>query len=239
MKAPVPAELHLPDLPELPLSLGPAQMPPGGERRSPSLSTRLRNWVGSYLPLLLMTALALGTWWMVRNAPEGAGALSQNVPRHEPDYTLDRFTMQRFDPTGALHVVIEGDHMRHYPDDDMMEVEAIRVVSTEPDGRKLTATAKQGRAKGDGTEVWLDGQAQVLGEQPGELPIQINGEHLRAQPKLRRVESDSPVTVTQGNNRFDADGMIYDHDTRLLTLLGKSHGVYLPTPRATTSAGAR
>jgi lipopolysaccharide export system protein LptC len=230
MKAPVPAELHLPDLPELPLSLGPAQLPPGGERRAPSLGTRVRSWVAGYLPLLLMTALALGTWWMVRNAPSSLGTMTANAPRHEPDYTLDRFQMQRFDPTGALHVVIEGDHMRHYPDDDIMEVESIRVVSTEPDGRKLTATARQGRARGDGTEVWLDGQAHVVGEQPGEVPIDIRGEHLRAQPKVRRVESDSAVTVQQGLNQFDADGMVYDHDTRILTLLGRSHGIYQPEP---------
>jgi lipopolysaccharide export system protein LptC len=92
----------------------------------------------------------------------------------------------------------------------------------------MTATARQGRARGDGSEVWLDGEAQVVAEQPGEPPIQINGEHLRANPKARRVESDSPVTVQQGSNRFEADGMNYDHETRLLTLLGHAHGLYQP-----------
>ena len=227
----MPPELHLPDLPELPLSLGPAAPPPGERRASPSFVTRVREWISGYLPLLLMTALALGTWWMVRNTPAGPGPISSGGPVHDPDYTLDRFTMQRFDPDGALRVVIDGEHMRHYPDDDIMEVETIRVVETAADGRRMVATAKQGRARGDGSEVWLDGQAQVVGEQPGQPPIQINGEHLRANPKARRVESDSPVTVTQGGNRFEAEGMIYDGDTRLLTLLGKSHGLYLPPER--------
>jgi lipopolysaccharide export system protein LptC len=231
MKSPAPAELHLPDLPELPLSLGPA-IPPGGDRRRPSFGQRLRDWLSGYLPLVLMTALALGTWWMVRNSPTGSGPTRPAPLAHEPDYTLDRFQMQRFDPTGALRVVIEGEHLRHFPDTDVMEVETIRVVSTEPDGRRMVATARQGRARGDGTEVWLDGQAQVIGEQPGEQPVQINGEHLRASPKARRIDSDSPVTVLQGTNHFEADGMVYEHDTRVLTLLGHAHGVYQPSPAA-------
>lgn len=228
----MPPELHLPDLPELPLSLGPAAPPPEERRSRPSLATQAREWLAGYLPLLMMTALALGTWWMVRNAPVGTGPVARGPVHHEPDYTLDRFTMQRFDATGALRVVIEGNQLRHYPDDDIMEVESIRVVETEADGRVLTATARQGRARGDGSQVWLDGQAQVVGEQPGEPPIQINGEHLRANPKTRRVESDSPVTVTQAGNRFEAEGMVYDHGTRLLTLLGKAHGLYQMPPRA-------
>jgi lipopolysaccharide export system protein LptC len=224
----VPPELHHPDLPELPLSLGPVPPPPGERRAAPSLLTRVRETLSAYLPLLLMTALALGTWWLVRNSPVSTGPSMAGASHHVPDYTLDRFTMQRFDATGALKVVIEGEHLRHFPDDDIMEVESIRVVDTEPDGRRMTATARQGRARGDGSEVWLDGEAQVVAEQPGEPPIQINGEHLRANPKARRVESDSPVTVQQGSNRFEADGMNYDHETRLLTLLGHAHGLYQP-----------
>ncbi len=226
MKVAPPAELHLPDLPELPLSLGPATPPTGDRRVRPPWPGRVRDWVSGYLPLLLMTALALGTWWVAKNSPGGAPPVHAGPVRHEPDYTLDRFQLQRFDPTGALKVVVEGEHMRHYPDEDVMEVETIRVTSTEPDGRRLVANARQGRALDDGSQVWLDGEAQVVGEQPGALPVHVNGEHLRAQPKTRRVESDAAVVVTQGDNRFEADGMVYDHDEGRLQLLGHTHGVY-------------
>jgi lipopolysaccharide export system protein LptC len=226
-------ELHIPDLPEVPVALSPVTGPPGGiERRVRAhWLQRLRDSLMSYLPLLLMVALALGTWLVAKNSP---GLLSPSTPgpvAHEPDYTLDHFTLQRFDATGALTVEIEGNHMQHFADDDTMEVEQIRVLSLDPDGRRMTATALRGRAKGDSSEVWLDGQAKIVSEAPGQLPVQVNGEHLRAQPKLKRVDSQSPVIVQQGGSEFHADGMEYDHATGVLTLHGNAHAMMLPPPK--------
>lgn len=231
-------ELHIPDLPEVPVVLSPHHgAPVGGERRRrPRWSSRLREWLAGYLPLLLMTLLALGTWLVAKNSP---GLLMPSAPEavtHEPDYTLDHFTLQRFDATGSLKVEIEGDRMQHFPDDDTMEVEKIRVVSIEQDGRRMTATALRGRAKDDSSEVWLDGQAQVVSEAAGEQPIQMNGEHLRAQPKLKLVESDSPAIVQQGGSEFHAEGLLYDHGKRILTLRGKAHALLQPALRNAAAA---
>jgi lipopolysaccharide export system protein LptC len=223
-------ELHIPDLPEVPVALSPLAGPPGGVERRVRAHwvQRLRDSLMGYLPLLLMVSLALGTWLVAKNSP---GLLMPSTPgalTHEPDYTLDHFTMQRFDATGALKVEIEGDHMQHFADDDTMEVEKIRVLSLDEDGSRMTATALRGRAKGDASVVWLDGQAQIVSDRPGELPVQVNGEHLRAQPKLKRVDSESTVIVQQGGSEFHADGMEYDHVSRILTLHGAAHAMMLP-----------
>ena len=222
----MPAELHLPDLPDVPVALGTAA--PREKRPALPWPLRLREALSGYLPLLLMTALALATWWLAKNSPGLLAPHEASAPRHEPDYTLDKFRLQRFDATGTLKVVIDGEHLRHFPDDDMMEVETIHVVATDPGGKRMTATAKQGRARGDGSEVWLDGAAQVVSEQPDQLPVQINGEHLRALPRVKRVESDSPVVVVQGRSEFTAQGLEYDHMVRLLTLHGQTHALLHP-----------
>jgi len=227
-------ELHLPDLPEVPVVLSPLLGGPLDEqqrRTRPRWPVRVRESMMAYLPLLLMVLLALGTWLIAKNTP---GLLAPSAPaavKHEPDYTLDHFNLQRFNVDGALKVEIEGDHMQHFPDDDIMEVEKIRVVTTEPDGRKMTATAQHGRARGDSSEVWLDGQAQVVSESVGTLPVQMNGEHLHALPKLRRVDSTYMVIVRQGDNEFNADGLEYDDNTQLLTLHGNVHALMQPAQR--------
>ena len=233
-------ELHLPDLPEVPVALSPLSPPVDDQQRRarPGLAARLREGIVGYLPLMLMVGLALGTWLVAKNTP---GLLSPTTPgavRHEADYTLDRFNLQRFDATGALKVEIEGEHMQHFPDDDIMEVEQIRVVTTEPDGRRMVATAQHGRARGDSSEVWLDGQAQVVSGSPGELPIQMNGEHLHALPKLRRVDSTYMVVVHQGDSEFNADGVEYDDDTGLLTLHGRVHALMQPSLRKSVAGGS-
>ena len=233
-------ELHLPDLPEVPVALSPLHPPQDDQQRRtrPGLLLRVRERVVGYLPLVLMIALALGTWLIAKNTP---GLLAPSVPgpvKHEADYTLDHFNLQRFDPQGALKVEIEGEHMQHFPDDDIMEVEQIRVVTTEPDGRRMIATALHGRARGDSSEVWLDGQAQVIAESEGELPIQVNGEHLHALPKLRQVDSKYMVLVRQGDSEFNADGLEYDDVTRLLTLHGNVHALMQPALRKSIAAKA-
>ena len=227
------AELHIPDLPELPVALSPLHPPPDDQQRRTPLSwpVRVREGIVGYMPLMLMVGLALGTWLIAKNTPGLLSTSGPAVVKHEPDYTLDQFNLQRFDPTGVLKVEIQGEHMQHFPDDDIMEVEQIRVVTIEPDGRRMTATALHGRARGDNTEVWLDGQAHVVSESPGELPIQLNGEHLHALPKLRRVDSRHMVLVRQGDSEFNADGVEYDDDTRLLTLHGNTHALMQPSLR--------
>jgi lipopolysaccharide export system protein LptC len=232
-------ELHLPDLPEVPVALSPLHPPMDDQQRRtrPGWATRMREGIVGYLPLMLMVGLALGTWLIAKNTP---GLLSPSAPsavKHEADYTLDHFTLQRFNPEGSLKVEIEGQHMQHFPDDDIMEVEQIRVVTTEPDGRRMTATALHGRARGDSSEVWLDGQAQVVCDSPGELPIQMNGEHLHALPKLRQVDSRYMVLVRQGDSEFNADGLEYDDVTRLLTLHGNVHALMQPQLRKAAGNG--
>ena len=233
-------ELHIPDLPEVPVVLSPLGAPVDDQQRRtrPSWPVRMRETLVGYLPLMLMVGLALGTWLVAKNTP---GLLAPSAPAavaHEPDYTLDHFTLQRFDATGALKVQMEGEHMQHFPDDDIMEVEQIRVVTLDPDGRRMTATAQHGRARGDSSEVWLDGQAQVVSVSEGQLPVQMNGEHLHAMPKLRRVDSKFMVLVRQGDSEFNADGMEYDDVTRLATLHGNVHALMQPAMRKSAAGRA-
>ena len=227
------AELHIPDLPEIPVALSPLSPPLDDQQRRTPLSwpVRLRERLVGYLPLMLMVALALGTWLIAKNTPGLLAPSGPAVVKHEADYTLDDFDLQRFDTAGALKVEIQGQHMQHFPDDDIMEVEQIRVVSTAPDGRRMIATAQHGRARGDSSEVWLDGQAQIVSEAEGQLPIQMNGEHLHAFPKLRQVDSKYMVLVRQGDSEFNSDGMEYDDNTRLLTLHGNVHALMQPALR--------
>ena len=60
-------ELHLPDLSDGTLGpLPPRALPP---RPPTPWHQQLRDLAATYLPLLLMLLLALGTWWLVRNTP--------------------------------------------------------------------------------------------------------------------------------------------------------------------------
>ena len=234
-------ELHIPDLPEVPVTLSPLGEPPPeepGERRARAgLLQRLRDKATAYLPLLLMIGLALGTWLLAKNTSGPGASTAPSGLRHEPDYPVDRFDLQRFDATGALKVQIDGDHMRHYPDDDTLEVDRIRVVSFDRDGGRMVATALRGRAKGDGSVVWLDGQAQVVSQSPGEPPVQMNGEHLRAAPDERVDEVAGPPVARHADP--EPLELVGPEADRALRLVGHAAAPANPAARSTSCTASR
>ena len=55
-----------------------------------------------YLPIILMGMLALGTWWLVRNAPAPVAAAAASANPHQPDYFMKLFSVKSFDATGRM-----------------------------------------------------------------------------------------------------------------------------------------
>ena len=49
---------------------------------------RLLDALSSYLPMLLMGLLALGSWWLVKNTPMPEGPRVAAPLRHDADYTM-------------------------------------------------------------------------------------------------------------------------------------------------------
>jgi len=225
-------ELHLPDLPEVPIALGPVRGSTPPRPRAP-WHLRLRDTLSSYLPLLLMLLLALATWWLVKNTPLGAGAPAVAVIRHDPDYTMTGFAIERFTSDGRLKLRIEGDTLRHYPDTDRIEADNVRIRALAPDGRVTLASAARAIGNGDGSEVQLVGGAQVTSDDgSGGPPIEMRGEFLHAFLVSERVRSHLPVQVRRGTMELRAAGLDYDHATRLLQLQGPVHAVMPPNTRA-------
>ncbi len=186
-----------------------------------------------YLPVLLMGLLALGTWWLVRNAPQVQAPRPASALRHQPDYVMKGFSVKSFDASGRLQSEVQGTVARHYPYTDTLEVDAVRLRSLAADGRLVRATADRALSNADGSEVQLHGNAVVVREAPSiqgkRAPrMEFRGEFLHVWPDLERVRSDKPVQLMRGNDRFTAESMEYDHLDNVLTLRGRVRGVLVP-----------
>jgi lipopolysaccharide export system protein LptC len=186
---------------------------------------RVLDTISTYLPLLLMAVLALGTWWLVKNTPLFETDRVTAPPRHEPDYTMTQFLVQRFGANGAMRVQIEGDLMRHYPDTDSFEIDNPRIRAIGDDGRLTTATARQAVSNRDGSEVQLKGAAHVVRVATAtDAAIEFRGEFLHYFQYSERLRSHLPVVVTQGGTEIHADAMAYDNLARVLDLKGHVRG---------------
>ncbi|MEO7150629.1 MAG: LPS export ABC transporter periplasmic protein LptC, partial [Burkholderiaceae bacterium] len=185
----------------------------------------------AYLPVLLMGLLAAGTWWLVKNTPVFEAGAAPAPLRHEPDYTMTRFSVQRFGPAAGVQARIEGDVLRHYPDDDTLEIDNARIRAVAADGRVTVATATRALANGDGSEVQLRGGAHVVREAAEKnQEIHFRGEFLHAFLNTERVRSDLPVTVTRGATQVRADAVEYDHLSGVIRFSGHMRGVFEPRP---------
>jgi lipopolysaccharide export system protein LptC len=189
-----------------------------------------------YLPVLLMGLLALGTYWLVRSTPILLPAELERAVGHDADYFMRKFSVKTFDGTGRLKTEVLGADARHFPDTDLLEIDEVRIRSFNEDGRLTTATASRAMTNGDGSEVQLIGSARVVREvmvdktgrsQP---KFEFRGEYLHAFLNSERIESDKPVELMRGNDRFTADSMSFDNVTRVIQLKGRVKGTLVPGP---------
>lgn len=188
----------------------------------------------TYLPIVLTGALALGSYWLVRNAPKLTVAPVPVAVSHEPDFFMHGFVVKNFLPDGDLRSEVAGTEGRHYPDTDTLEVDQVRIRSISPDGLVTRASAHRGLSNADGTEVQLFGDAVVVrdaatGPNGKPLPrLEFRSEFLHAFLDTERVRSNQPVTLMRGADRFTADSMDYDNLSGIANLQGRVRGVLVP-----------
>jgi lipopolysaccharide export system protein LptC len=219
-------ELHLPDLPEVPISLGPLHA--SEPRVLAPWHLRLREGLSSYLPLLLMTLLALATWWLVKNSPGAPGTTENRLMRTEPDYSMTQFALERFASDGALKLRVEGAQMQHFPATDRIEIEDVQIRAIAPNGRLTLAHAKRAISNGEGSEIQLMGGAEVTSQDEAGAPLVLRGEFLHAFLVTERVRTHLPVWIQRGSTDMRAGGLEYDHATGRLDLKGPVRAVIPP-----------
>ena len=188
-----------------------------------------------YMPLILTAVLALGTYWLVRNAPKLLEPAAKEVPTHEPDFFMRGFVVKSFLPAGTLRSELFGKEGRHYPDNDTLEVDEVRFRSISQEGLIMHGSAKRGLSNGDGTEIQLFGNAIVTRDAATTvsgaiLPhLEFRGEFLYVFTDMERVKSNQPVVLTRGADTFTADSMDYDNATGIANLHGRVHGQLTPS----------
>jgi len=187
-----------------------------------------------YLPILLMGLLALGTYWLVQETPGPSAAVSEKPPRHMPDYFMKNFSVGALLDTRKLKSEVSGASARHFPDNDVLEIDAIRIRAFDEQGRLTTATALRALTDGEGSEVQLFGNAVVVREamiDASGKPVprmEFRGEYLHAFLDNERITSDRPVEIRRGSDVFVADSLDFDNVHQVMLMRGRVRGTMVP-----------
>jgi lipopolysaccharide export system protein LptC len=194
---------------------------------------RVRDTLSTYLPLLLMLLLALATWWLARHAPQPEAPKVEQAPRHDADYAMTGVLLQRFDAEGRLRLEVVGDQLRHFPDDDTIEVDNVRIRAFGREDRLTLASARRAVTGSKADEIRLEGGAQVHSDaaQPGQQDVDFASEFLHVFVDARRVRTHLPVTLRVGTSDVRAAGLEYTEEPQVLQLQGPLHAVLEPEPR--------
>ena len=221
------------------------------------LNQKRRTWLGSlwkvwdglllYLPLLAMTALALGTYWLVRTTEpaNASNAAAPTIPaENDVDYFMQGFTVRSFNSQGRLTNEVFGSEARHFTVADRLEMDAARIRSVNEQGQVTTASAQRVYSNRDVSEVKLVGNAEIVREalpssagQPAPPPLAFRGNFLHAFIKEEKMLSDQPVQMTRGNDRFSGNAFTFDNSTRVLELNGNVRVTLQAQPSAPPRMG--
>ena len=204
-------------------------------RRAWRMVFRLWDNLAIYMPLLLMGALALGTYWLVRNTPMFSTPEAAREASHDVDYFMRKFTVKTFDDGGKLKSEIYGLEGRHFSDTDILEIDQARIRSINVEGHVTTATGNRAYVNGDGSEVQLTGNAVVVREAKvkadgKETPrMEFRGEFLHAFLNDERVKSHKPVVLVRGADQFTGDTFAYDNLDQVADLKGRVRALLMPS----------
>ena len=200
------------------------------------LIRRLADKLAIYLPVFLMAGLALGSYWLVRNAPVTPISTGEKLLNHEADYFLRKFSVKSFTPQGVLKNELFGGQARHFPDTDTIEIDNVRVHNFNLTGRLTTVTsANRAISNGDNSEIQLYGNASSIREAATDTHgvmqprMEFKGEFLHTFVNEERLKSHLPIVIRRGSSEFSADTLDYDNLSRVINLHGRVKAVLQPT----------
>lgn len=183
------------------------------------------EWISTYSPVLLMGALALTTLWLVKRAPKVQEAPVAASVRHVVDYELRQFSMQTFGRE-RRQAFLEGEVMRHYADNDQIEIDGVMVLVRNEDGSGYRVASDHGLSNRDGSRVELRGHVRLVQLSPDGQPLAqgwtVETDYMLVDHQSGRTWTDSPVVMSNQAVRIEAMGFEHHPQEQQLFLQGPS-----------------
>lgn len=182
----------------------------------------MRGLPAIWFALIVLALLAALTVWIDRIV-QPPSAKRDGSTRHDPDYIVNNFQINRTDLDGNPHYDLSGIDMRHYPDTDTTDV--IKPVFHQFSIAKPTIQVVGERAQisPNGENVYfMDNVKLVRAATPQKGELTLLTDFLHAIPDQGILKTDKPVTILQAPRTvIHATGMELDKKERTLKLFNR------------------
>ena len=193
----------------------------------------IRDRSHSLFPVIVLTLLAGVSVWLDRVTQQDPVAKTDKT-RHEADFSAERITLHRFDPTGKVQYILVADSMLHYADDESSELKNPRLnYLNRPE--PVWVESRFASVNKDGTTVVLTDEVLVRrAAHAGKPESTLRTEQMTVWPEDEKMRADKPVTLTQGQTVVNAPRMESDNIIGEVRLQGQARGTLYrnaPTPK--------
>ncbi|HET9679420.1 MAG TPA: LPS export ABC transporter periplasmic protein LptC [Gammaproteobacteria bacterium] len=171
------------------------------------------NW-RSLTGLLILVALAVATWWLLRDEQDSQPVASAQTET-TPDYYFNDATITRLGDNGKTRLTLHATRIEHYPQPEYLSLENIRLLHVADDGTRWRVTAQHGTMPEEGKVITLRGEVHIerLQVKPR---LTVDTPLLTLNTKTDMAMTDKSVIIHQGVNQLSGTGLtLWLNDSRI------------------------
>jgi lipopolysaccharide export system protein LptC len=192
------------------------------------------------MPLILMGALTLITFWLVQKVTPPEKSTLERVRLHEPDYTITNVALSALNETGNTKYRILGNKVIHYDDDGSIDILTPRMRLFQRDKAPVTVKSDTGHFDGDLTILDLIDNASIFrparvasASQAATLRMLASSAYFKVLINDDIIETDKPITLEQGMSIMHSNqGGKFNNIEQSMTLVGQVKGRIERAPRS-------
>ena len=193
------------------------------------------------MPLILMGALTLLTFWLVQKNTPPEKSTIERVRLHEPDYTIKNGALSALNELGNTKYRILGNKVTHYDDDASIDIPTPRMRLFQTDKAPVTVKSDTGHLDGDLTILDLFDNASIFrpaqaasASQPATLRMLASSSYFKVLINDDIIETNRPITLEQGMSIMNStEGGIFNNVEQSMVLTGQVKGRIERAPRGT------
>ncbi len=191
------------------------------------------------MPLILMGALTLLTFWLVKKNTPPEKSLLERVRLHEPDYTIQNGTLSALNELGNTKYRVLGKKVTHYDDDASIDIIIPRMRLFQANKAPVTVKSDTGHLDGDLTILDLVNNAEIFrpaqaatATEPATLRMLAQSSYFKVLINDDIIKTDKPMKLEQGMSVMNStDGGIFNNVDQSMVLLGQVKGRIERLPR--------
>lgn len=181
-----------------------------------------------YIPVLIVGALAVLTYWLDLNVQPDPTKVSVDAP----DFIIEGMHAIKMNEDGSPRYAVVAEKMVHFRDETSDTVlDKPTLTRYQADKAPTTIRSNEGRLSPDGADAYFIGDVRVRQPESAQDPeMTLSTTYLHVIPDKDLAVTDKPVTMTRGKSTMTGVGLELNNDLRTARLLSKVRGT-IETPK--------